>query len=376
MFDVKGIINIDKFFLEKYNYVYTNYEDLVKQPFIEYEGVGANAICWIKDGLDRYLFKEIKQYPYCWLSEVLSEKIAKILDIPCADYRYATLGNKKGILTKNFLKDDETLILGAQIIQEVLNKYPYLKENDIFNDKNFLNMYRVPTNILSYDNINRIKYIHNNLNNIEEVWSLLDVYLTIHDIPKDNLENIIDYLVKMYFFDLITFQKDRHITNWGIIKLENMDIVKPSVLFDHSASFGLVDKNLEQRIENFYRNLDAYLKYHSEGTKQNFISVLYKDRMLFTPSEDAIINAKYRKRQNNLETFSYFLEVSTSNSIESIKEYMEILNNLDIKDILDEIENFYNIKIDSKIYNYVADMFSYNIYFLNQKIKKYERKMS
>ena len=38
--------------------------------------------------------------------EILSEEIAKFLNIPCAEYRVATLGNQKGILSKNFLKKE------------------------------------------------------------------------------------------------------------------------------------------------------------------------------------------------------------------------------------------------------------------------------
>lgn len=375
MSNQKGIISLEEFFKEKYHYQYTSRENLASAPFIEYENFGATAVCWIKDGEDKYLFKDVNDQNYTWLGELLSYEIAKVLDIPCAEYKLATLEGNLCILSKNFVKEDETLLLGAQIVQEVLNKYPYLKEKSIFDDQTFLEIYNVPREILTLNFENRLKYLHNNLNNLEELWSILSIYYDIHDIPKDSLKDIMDRMMKMFFFDLLTFQADRHITNWGILA-EGKDKLlglKPSNLFDQAASFGFASEDLDRRIDNFYRNLESYQRVGHEKSKNQFISSLYKDRMLFTPSEDAIINAKSRRRKNNLEILDYFLFISSTDDINILLNYIEKLEQVGIQNILDSILKKYDVKIDPKIYQFVCDSSAWNLYFLKENIYQKRR---
>ena len=48
-------------------------------------------------------------------------EFAKKLNLPCAEYHTASLGNKKGLLSKQMLKTDETLILGYEVFQDFFN---------------------------------------------------------------------------------------------------------------------------------------------------------------------------------------------------------------------------------------------------------------
>ena len=56
MFDkYEGIINLEKVLKDEYNYIFTgDLKDLYLQPFIELEGEGTNALCWIKYQGDSY----------------------------------------------------------------------------------------------------------------------------------------------------------------------------------------------------------------------------------------------------------------------------------------------------------------------------------
>ena len=65
---VKFMININKYLKEKFNYNYTgDKQDFYNQDFIEFEGNGKDALFWLIDGNDRYLFKKIDNYEFNYL---------------------------------------------------------------------------------------------------------------------------------------------------------------------------------------------------------------------------------------------------------------------------------------------------------------------
>ena len=126
MFKKDGIIDIKQVIKDEYNYTFTNLEDLYNEDFIELEGNGVDALLWIKYKGEKYLFKPIKQFEYNVWGEILSEEFSKDMNLECAEYRIATLDNMSGVLTKSFIKEDETLLLGSELIQDYIRK-----DNDI-----------------------------------------------------------------------------------------------------------------------------------------------------------------------------------------------------------------------------------------------------
>lgn len=54
--DYKGFIDIEEVLKNEYNYTFNgDLRDLYSQPFIELEGEGTNALCWIKYRGNSYL---------------------------------------------------------------------------------------------------------------------------------------------------------------------------------------------------------------------------------------------------------------------------------------------------------------------------------
>ena len=140
-----GFIDITEVLMNEHNYLFDgNLEKFYKQPFIELEGNGVTAMCWIKVKDDSYLFKPINEPLYNVWGELLSEEFAKKLDIPCAEYRLAQFDGKLGVITKQILKEDERLILGCEVFQEFLNEYFSPK-----NDKKTTEMYQISDEILT-----------------------------------------------------------------------------------------------------------------------------------------------------------------------------------------------------------------------------------
>lgn len=365
----ENVFNLEEYFLNEYQYKFENFENLLSQPFIEYESAGANALFWIQMDNQKYLFKEIKTDEYTWLGELLSKEIADILGIPCAEYKVCKLKDKFGILSKKFTKKNETIILGAQILQEALDKYPYIKNESLLNDEEFLTLYNIPDSILKMERKFRVRYLYNNLNNLEQLWALSDIYLELNHSDKKYTETIMNYLVNTFLFDLITMQADRHIENWGIVKNQETNEIEAAHLFDNSACFGLWDPKLDQRMYNFYYTLNSYQMLNTEKTKKQFINTFYKDRMLLTASEDAIKNARARKRENNLEVLDYFLKASNEDYINLFEDYITKIKTISISSLLTKIEEEQKITISDNIKQYLIDAMNWNLYFLEEKVK-------
>lgn len=360
-----------KYFKENYNYEFTTINDLLLQPFIQYEGTGANALFWIEINNNKYLFKNVKPEENCWLGELLSKEFADILGIPCAEYVLCKLGNEYGILSKKFTKQNETIILGAQIVQETLDKYPYQINDNLLDDLDFLDLYNIPDAILKFERKTKLKYLYNNLNNLEQLWSLLEIYLDLKNKNKDNIKQIMDYLVNTFMFDLITMHADRHIENWCIVQNQDTGDLRTAELFDNSTAFGLWDPEMNNRITNFYKSLNEYQRTNSPKSETKFINFMYKDRMLLTPSEDAIKNAKARKRQNNLEILDYFLQASDSSYIELFMSYIEKIKNISIPSLLNKIEKEQKVTIDENLKEYLNDLIIWNLHYLENRVKSY-----
>ena len=77
--DYKGVIHLEQVIKEKYHYQYEDLITLSSQSFIELEGNGKDALCWIIYDNEKYLFKPLEEADYNVWGELLSEEIAKFI---------------------------------------------------------------------------------------------------------------------------------------------------------------------------------------------------------------------------------------------------------------------------------------------------------
>lgn len=222
------------------------------------------------------------------------------------------------------------------------------------------------------NNKQQTKYLYNNLNNLEQLWSILDIYLTLKKQDKKYLNLIINYLIQTFIFDLITMQGDRHIGNWGIIENHDSKTISIPPLFDNGTSFNLWKLNSKENA--FYINLKSYQENpQKEKLKNQFLSILYKNKMLLTSSEEAITNAKAKKRAHNIKVFEDFLKTSGQDYIELARNYIEKIKSISINELLVKIEIEQHVIIPKNVKNYVIDIMSWNLYFLDEKVKVYSK---
>ena len=369
--EYEGLLDLKDVIKDKYGYGFDkdNIEDFYEQDFVSIEGNGVSAMCWIDIDNDKYLFKPMEDFKVNVLGELLSEKIAKKLGIPCAEYRACVLGNQGGVLTKNFVKDNDTMILGCEVFQQFFNQYP-LKRDDcvsVLDDETFVDNYAVPKDFKNLNLYDQQRYLFSHLNNLEEVWSILS------DLDNKDIEsnkNVVSALKNMLLFDLITLQGDRHVNNWAIIKKDDGSY-GPCPLFDNAISMGVGYFNMRDRLSNF-RNEDFLSR---KGMSNNINKMLYQSKPHFTLSEDNNLDPLHKIKDSNLVVFNDYLEKSDESFREEAIEMISMINGDVTDSMLDEIEEENGFIVNSEVRGYidrVMDIHNDNLLQIAEKYKSSE----
>lgn len=345
-----GVIPLDKVLYDTYHFS-SDKDNLQDMDFIEYELMGKEFSFWILYEKERYLFKELNYFDYNVWGDLLSEGIAKELDIPCAEHRIGILQGKKGILSKSFLTDDDTLIHGSDIFEDY---YQSLKKDKI-NNSDFLKL----------DVAQHKKDLFRFWNNIEKVFYILN-----HNkhYTQEEINDTIFSLEKMLLFDLITLQGDRHPDNWGIIEQEEKTRFSP--LFDNSVSFGLGDIRFTPNNIGVFLNELMDAKIRQDATK--IYSLLYRGGPSFTFSSNDLLKKDKYITDSIPNIFLHLLEKSDFNVTQLISEYLYKISKIDLTNIIHQLEIKNGIKMDDQLFSYVINIFEENFYYLNEIFIKYK----
>lgn len=345
MFDKNGMLDIIKIIKEEYNYDFTTYKDLLKQDFIEVEGNGVDALFWLKYQGDKYLFKPVNNATYNVWGEILSQRVAEDLNLSCAKYRIAFFKDQIGVLSKSFLKSDEKLIMGSELIQE------YLRHDYDVEIKHRIDNLLKNTFFNHYD---KMKLILKDMNNYTDVTKVINVNkkLTIEE-----KENITSNMKDRLFFDILTMQGDDHTNNWGIIKTK--DGYKNAPLYDNTTSFGLNHPRVEYLISDFKEEYINY-RFHQDIERLRH----YTDpHPLFT----------YHERKENISSLQVLQEFLDNLSDEEIERYYNIINRYSIDyldDLIMDVEEKNGYNMDNELRFYILNLFEINLNDLKETFRK------
>lgn len=385
----------------------------------ELESHGKRNKFWFNDW--KYLFKEIYEGTYENYAELISSEIASYLGIPCAKYDLAINGDKEGVITENFINESigEELILASDMINEVYNRRIVPLKQACITFKKLLTRYNLNfTNannatlelkrklavkayeICDFYNIlngkNKEKYIINNrmneqdinnlfieylksfesldatysdytldrdndilkMNNLTDVWYVISEYLKLNNLYSDDvLSNIMNDLVNMFMFDIITLQGDRHHSNWGIIRNNETNAVKMAPLFDNSNMCNL---NRTKAIKSVIKNVEGLSNVKDPVKKANlyndFKSQIYHNSASFTVDEDDKIN-----KSKNIEIINKFISISSHEYIQQFINKLEYLKNNGMQNIFKNIEEKIKAEIPASIKMIVEASISLNI---------------
>ena len=307
---MNGCINIDEFLKENgatsLDISDLDFEGKIK---VEYWMGNDRLAFWFKDGKKEFLFKVVSNPIQAYL-ELVCEKIANQLNIPCAHYEIATFQGEIGVVTENFKKENKIYKTG----QSLLTEYYHLED----------------------DGIQSLPY--NNLENILEMFKQLT-----DDIPNKDFvfQKLANQLITVFIFDLIINQSDRKPNNWGV-EIDNKNI-NMQVLFDNQESFGFSNLNRLFSLfvipENYY-NQDSkekmivdFLTYFPEykeilkssleqvNIKQAFKSMIAENQILISDDIQNIIEESFTQNKkmimNIIEEYKSNLERDEQDERES-----------------------------------------------------------
>lgn len=353
----KGILNLSEIFNDKYEY--NKNEEITNQKFVEIELNGQREKFWFYYDNKKYLFKKQGNQSDDIYAEVVANEIAETLEIPSAKYTLAQFNNELGVVTEDFIQEDERLILGVEIISEVLNKY------SVENDK-FLKNYGI-------DELG-VKDAHNKLNNLEDIWSILDLYFKDRENKEQLVKMTMDGLLKVFLFDLLTMQGDRHIRNWGIIANEKEGTYRFAPLFDNSNICGLNRSNTKIAFAGMLNSLNKNnMLEKNQKTADQLIQLLYHPKLLFSVSDNDIIDIKHKKRKNNMNILDYFISISDESSIELLQSYVDEILNIGIENIINNKEDKMEVYIDETIKKHIINSINLNLNNICEKLEVYRK---
>lgn len=262
---------------------------------ITIENLNKNIKVFFYNG-KKYYFKKCKKIDEVY-NELIAEEIAKDYGINHVHYDLASYNGFIGVISEDFIKDNN-----YTSINDILTKF-------------------YKTDIEKH-------------NNLEDIWCVLD-YLYKN---KCIVSKLMNELVNIFIYDIITGNIDRHVENYGIIEggkiCFNPIFDNEKILSDDSIIHGIYSIGIDE---------SDYHKYAFEyGNNDNFI-----DKFL------------------NLSDELYAI---------LLKEKISIINDENIDIILNKVENRIKSKIPQSIINKIRLKFKQNKEMINDCLNKYINK--
>ena len=151
---------------------------------------------------DKWFFKEIRENSYEDYCELFCEEVFKRYNLKPAFYDLATLDNKDGIISYDFI-----------------------------NNKKFISAKDLISEIIESNSIEDIMK-HNNYN---ELLKVILKYCEKHNIDTSNIDELLHQIKEMMLVDIILLQSDRNPNNYGFIIGKQLELAK---VFDNSNAMG------------------------------------------------------------------------------------------------------------------------------------------
>lgn len=367
--DNNGFFNLNILFQKFYSLKAE--DNFFRQPYVELEVIGKRKKFWFTMGngntKQKYLYKKCdSENLYEAYGEILAKEIAVLLDIPCAEYMLAKFDydhnnlhdfkDSYGVITPSFLKENERLVPIGEIISSVYNHS--IKDND-----NLQELYDVQ-GIEGGVAINRF-------NNLEDIWSILDCYFKHYPNKQEIVQQIMDYLVKVYLFDVITIQGDRHIWNLGIIINSDTNEVRPAPIYDNSNIFNLNRPKISEFLNISKPSIHTLKNRKLALQKEMVYNMLYHSKLLFSANaEDFLSRKTFDKKTKQLESLKVFLEKSDNKTAELLEDYVSRLEQANPASIIEMYEKDTGHKFPKDFAEYFSTCLQMNLNNIKQILQE------
>ena len=245
--------------------------------------------------------------------ELIVEELAHDFGIPCAHYDLATLNHQKGTITKYFKKKDCTYFFGEDLLKEYVEESLKITDVDASLWENALL----------------------NHNSLEGIWRSLDYHYRNLENREEVVQYLMNRLVDIFIFDLLTHQKDRHSYNWGIEEANGK--IDLQLLYDNEFVFDEI------------KDLPPLVCEDLEGEDFSFPVSTYS-------TSEALLE---------------FLEVSDSKYLEKIKNRLSLIQKDNIMSVISRVEKRIGCKIPKNLKSYIENCFKKIVMETTESIQKY-----
>lgn len=364
-----------------------------------------------------YMYKDVYQLTYEDYAEIIAYKLAEQVGINCAKYDLAIFNGNKGVITENLIKDNENeeMISGTEIISMVYTEYfiPRLyiieKYHELITQYNAKNIYEFSNlsndkqlelrnkllslieevtnkkieysnNKINYPEIEEIYEYFDNIsesynpdfiemkngiikaNNLYDIWNVLEIYAKINNLDY-NIEDIMNNLINMFIFDIITSQGDRHADNWSIIKNNKDNSIRLCPLYDNS---GICDLNREKGMKSILEYIQSLNNPTLHEKKKHKIQKLLETTINHSNSGLKVDKTDVNKKNKNIIMMEKFIDYSSQEFIERIIYMTKKLDKETLDFIFLEIEKEIQVKIPEEVKIVVKTVINTNIEMIRE----------
>lgn len=228
-----------------------------KYERLEPEETGTKNKFWLRHAGTgrRYLFKMGRNQIENW-AEVVCYEIAKLLGIPCPEYKLAEWEGAHGVLSASFLdvSEKEDFIPGDYMLARMDPDYP-----------------RTTRKPVQYT--------------ISRTFALLKVASSTVAFPRPfgfhaggNLKYVDELFVGYLMLDALVANQDRHHGNWGFVAGTKLKKIRMAPSFDHASSFSR-DSDEEKTRRMQTRDRGYTLETYCERAKSPFYNAAGASRL-------------------------------------------------------------------------------------------------
>ncbi|MDE6284957.1 MAG: hypothetical protein K2M17_04355 [Bacilli bacterium] len=150
-------------------------------------------------------------------NELVMEELLHDLNIPSVHFDLACLGNILGVISKNYEHEDAVYIDGRTLMIE---SRMYDKKADIFLSSG------------DEEEYDSIEVKHKKYSTLEDIWAALEIRYQNRVDGIQIVANLMQKIVDMFLFSILTSQTDQNLSNWKIIEYKD-GRVDFQVLFDN-----------------------------------------------------------------------------------------------------------------------------------------------
>jgi hypothetical protein len=211
-----------------------------------YEQLGTKRKFWFKDkDNETKLFKEGRPSTGENWAEIIIAGIASLINIPHAEYDFATWRGFNGVITPSFVPKDGRLVLGNELLAKLVQGYD---EKKLYHQKQYV---------------------------LKRVFAILDndfVEMPIDWQPINGISSAVEVFVGYLMLDTLVANQDRHHENWGLIATKEKRL-HLTPIYDNASSLGRVDSDaIREEIlttADMRRHITAYVTRANSAFYQN-----------------------------------------------------------------------------------------------------------